>query len=110
MDIEQWFNEGTGLKIKELRYLRPPPLPYILYEDSKTRRGADKFNNIIEHNITIELYAEKREKDIERKIINFLNSEGIEHDEYPDWLNEEKLYCTSYEFTILEKERKKQYE
>lgn len=110
MDIEQWFESGTGLKIKELRYLKPPPLPYILYEDAKTTRGADKFNNIIEHNITIELYSEEINEDIERIISDFLNSEEIEYDSNRDWLDKEKLYCTSYDFIILEKERKKQYE
>ena len=38
MNIETWFKEGTGLKIKELRYLKPPQLPYFLYENRKNYR------------------------------------------------------------------------
>ncbi len=110
MDIEEWFTSGTGLKIKELRYLNPPPFPYILFVDSKRSRGADKLNNIIEHNITIELYSKVINEELEEKISNFLKSEELEFDDSRDWLNNEKLYCTSYDFIILEKERKKEYE
>lgn len=109
-NIEEWFFLGTGLKLKELRYLRPPPLPYLLYIDSKNVRGADEFNNIIEHNVTIEFYSEKVDEENERKIRRFLNSEEIQFEENRDWINSEKLFCTSYDFFILEKERKKEYE
>ena len=50
MNIENWFKEGTGFKIKELRYLKPPALPYFLYVNRKIVRGADLLNNIVENN------------------------------------------------------------
>lgn len=106
LDIAEWFEEGTGLKAKELRYIKAPPLPYVLFEDETNSRGADEFNNIIEHNIEIELYAERVEEILERKIKKFLDSEGLDTKMNREWLHNEECWCTTYEFIILEKVRK----
>ncbi len=110
MDIKSWFEEGTNLSIKELRYLNVPPLPFNLFIDDQNFRGADKLNNIIEHNISIEHYSETITKDEElneEKIIeNFLNKEGIEYSKEREWLSSEKMWVTVYSFIILEKVRK----
>lgn len=42
MDIKKWFENGTGLSIKENRYLKMPQLPYNIFIDDTYTRGADK--------------------------------------------------------------------
>lgn len=107
MDIKKWFENGTGLKIKELRYLKMPQLPYNIYIDDTTYRGADLKNNIIEHNVTIEHYSESIEKSNESIIENFLNKEEFFFVKRREWLEEEKMFVTLYELdTFLEKVRK----
>lgn len=97
MDIEKWFREGTKTKIKELRYLTPPSLPYNLFVDEKKYRGADLQNNIVEHNLTIEHYSETIDNENEKVIEDFLNAELKQYEKNREWLNEEKMFVTIYE-------------
>lgn len=107
MDVKKWFEEGTGLKIRELRYLAPPSLPYNIFIDTQITRGADYINNLIEHNITFEHYSDHLNDEDEKKISNFLNSEAKKFEKNSDWLNEEKMYITTFELDpFLEKVRK----
>ena len=93
MNVKKWFEDGTGLKIKELRYVKTPPLPYNIFIDDMTYRGADRLNNIIEHNITLEHYH-NAVKESKEKIIE-------------DFLNKEEIWVTIYELEpYLEKIRK----
>lgn len=107
MDIKTWFENGTKMKIKELRYLKMPPLPYNIFIDDTVYRGADLKNNIIEHNVVIEHYSETIDTENEKIIENFLNSENRSFEKNREWLQEEKLFVTVYELeTFLEKVRK----
>ncbi len=104
MNVKSWFENGTGLKIKELRYLKKPSLPYSIYIDDEVHRGADKLNNIIEHNITFEHYNESIEKSNEKIIDDFLKREEIHFEKKREWLPEEEFFVTIYELEpILKK-------
>lgn len=107
MDIKEWFEKGTGMKIKELRYLKMPPLPYNIFIDSTAYRGADLRNNIIEHNVVIEHYSETIDEENEKIIENFLNDEQKQFERDREWLQEEAMFVTVYTLdTFLEKVRK----
>ena len=107
MDIKKWFEDGTGMKIKELRYLKMPPLPYNIFIDDEVYRGADLKNNIIEHNITIEHYSETIDESSELIIENFLDNNEKTYSKSREWLSDEGLFVTLYEInTFLEKVRK----
>lgn len=107
MDVKKWFEDGTGLEIKELRYLKMPSLPYSIYIDDVAFRGADRLNNIIEHNITFEHYYESTMNSNEKIIEDFLNKEEIKFNKSREWLDEEELWVTIYELEpYLEKIRK----
>lgn len=112
MNIEKWFKDGTTFNIKELRYLKPPKLPYFLYTNKKKYRGADLINNIVENNITIERYStsnnEEDLKDIE-SVNKFLSKNHYEYETQTEWLNSEGLYGTFWILDpILEKIRKEE--
>ena len=110
MNIEKWFNEGTNLKIKELRYLKPTKLPYFLYINKKEYRGADQIINIVENNITLERYSNtNNEMDLsEIKIVDdFLKKNFYEYEKQTDWLDYENLFGTFWVLNpIVEKMRK----
>lgn len=112
MDIKKWFEDGTGLTIKELRYRAMPILPYNIFIDDKNFRGSDLETNIIEHNVTIEHYSEDIDEANEKIIENFLDGEKSKlHYEYyeknREWLETEGMWITIYELgTFLEKVRK----
>ena len=115
-EFEKNFQEYTKFKIKELRYLKPPELPYCLYTNRRINKGADTLNNIIENNIIIERYSKTNnsddEKDCER-ISGFLDKyfPGNKFEKYDGWLNSEDLYGTFWELEpILEKVRKESVE
>lgn len=110
MNVKMWFEEGTKLKIKELRYLKPPKVPYFLYINRTFNRGADLLNNIIENNITIERYSETNNDDDLKEIqtVNeFLNKNYYEFETQTEWLDSEGMYGTFWVLEpILEKIRK----
>ena len=111
MDIKKWFEDGTGFKIKELRYRKMPTLPYNIFIDDKNYRGSDLETNIIEHNVTIEHYSDDIDENGESIIENFLNNEKskLHFDNYEksrEWLETESMWITIYELgTFLEKVR-----
>lgn len=110
MNVKTWFESGTGYKIKELRYLKPPELPYFLFINRINNRGADLLNNIIENNITIERYSETNaESDVTEidKVDDLLDENHYTFERQTEWLDSENLYETAWVLEpILEKIRK----
>lgn len=110
MNIEKWFKDGTSFNIKELRYLKPPKLPYFLYTNKKEYRGADLVINIVENNITIERYSNtNNETDLVeiKKVNEFFDKNFYTYEEQTEWLDSEGLYGTFWVLDpILEKIRK----
>lgn len=106
MDIKKWFENGTGLSIKGNRYLKMPQLPYNIFIDDTYTRGADKKNNIIEHNLTIEHYSENIDLKEEKKIEDFFDNEEIKYKKSREWLDTEEMWMTIFELdTFLEKRK-----
>lgn len=107
MDIKKMLDNGTGLFWKEIRYLKAPSLPWFIFIDNTSTRGADALNNIVEHDLTLEYYYEKEDLQTEKAIEDFLNSEDYQYEKNTDWLEDEQLFVTVYEInTFLEKIRK----
>ncbi len=93
----------TGLPVREQRFLGVMPLPAIVYTDDLEVGGADLKNNLITHNIGIELYAEAIDLENETKIETVLDSLPISYTRHRDWIESEKFFATMYEFTITER-------
>ena len=96
------FEEGKTFK--ETRFLKPPKTTYAVYMDSFTRRGADGFNLIKDHNYTIELYSYTPDPEAEARIEAILDELGLEYDKDDRyWIQEEQLYQVVYTFRFIEK-------
>lgn len=70
LDVKNMLEVGTGLKVAETCFTKAQQLPYIVFQDFMEENGADYKNNIVERNITIELYSEKISKEKEMIIEN----------------------------------------
>lgn len=93
-----------GETYKETRFISPPNTTFAIYNDSYTRRGADNFNAICEHDLTIELYEPRPDKDAEQRIETQLDKHNLEFDKQERyWIQEEQLYQVIYEFSYIAK-------
>jgi hypothetical protein len=102
IDIDIFLNT-IGLKHKEVMYLVPPALPYIIYLINSKISGADYLNCTSNRSITLELYSEKIDNISEAKIETLLNSNAIKYEKSRQWIDTEKLFQTTYDFNLIEK-------
>jgi len=102
LDIETWL-ETTGLKVAEVSFLKPPPLPYIIFMDNTEIRGADDKNCIAERDVSIEFYSGEVDHITEGLIENLLNEKAINYKRNRTWLDTEMMFETIYDFNFVEK-------
>lgn len=102
LDIKDWLSK-TGYKAAEIRFLKPPQLPYIIFTEEQDIGGADDLNNIINRKITVELYSEGIDSEAEMKIENLINDESFNFKKNRTWIESEKFFQTMYDFEFVEK-------
>ena len=95
--------ETLGLPVRENRYLGVMPLPCIIYSDDIEMGGGDLSNNVITHNIGVELYSEKIDRINEEKLESLLDVMPNKYTRIRDWIESEKFFLTQYEFSIIER-------
>lgn len=89
---------------RETLFIKPPRTTYAIYLDSYTRRGADNFNLVRDHDYTIELYSYFPDPDAEKRIETVLDELGIEYEKSERyWIQGEQLYQVVYTFNYIEK-------
>ena len=95
---------AVGVPFKKTRFLKPPKVTYAVYLDDYSRRAADEKNLIKEHDVTIEIYSEKIDEEVEEKIENALDQRVLEYQKQ-DWyyIKSEQLFQLIYEFSYIEK-------
>lgn len=95
---------ATGIPYKETRFIQPPKTTYAVYNDTYATRGSDFKNMLKEHDITVELYEYKPDKNAEQAIENQLDARGIEYTKQERYfIDSEQLYQVIYEFSYIEK-------
>lgn len=102
LDIKMWL-ETTGMKVAEGCFFKPPALPYVIFNQEDEVSGADNKNCISDRDISIELYADKINREAEQKIEDLLNEKSIEFKKSRTWIDSEKFFQTVYDFNIYEK-------
>jgi len=101
-DIETWL-ETTGLKVSEERFLKPPPLPYIIFTDNTGIGGSDSKNCIADRIISIELYSLAVDHISEALIEALLDEKAIKYKRDRIWIDTEMMFETIYDFNFVEK-------
>lgn len=78
-----------------------PKLPYIVYyADEDIAFYAD---DIVYHEgyaVTIEVYTEKKDMELEKKVKQLLNDNGLPYESYESFLDSENMYLKAYEIEI----------
>ena len=93
-----------GIQHIETCWAMPPSLPYAVYHDHIERRGADLYNGITDHDISVELYARKPVPELEDQIGRRLDARGIEYvRQEREGIDTEHFFMTVYDFTSTEK-------
>jgi hypothetical protein len=101
-DVKIWL-ETTGMRAEEEQYIKPPPLPYLIFTEDRNNFGADNKNCIVDRNISIELYSEKINHTAELKVESLLNKSSISYKKSRTWVDSERYYQTVYDFNFVEK-------
>jgi len=102
LDIKSWL-ETTSMKVKEERFLTPPPFPYIIFMDNSDISGADNKNCIASRDISVELYSLEVDHVSESLIENLLNEKAIKYKRDRTWIDTEMMFETIYDFNFVEK-------
>ena len=102
LGIETWL-ETTGLKVAEERFLKPPPLPHIIFTEYNDIGGADDKNCIASRDISVELYSLTVDRISESLIENLLNQKAINYTKGRLWIDTEMMFETVFDFTLTEK-------
>ena len=78
-----------------------PELPYIVYyADEDIAFYAD---DIVYHEgyaVTIEVYTEKKDVELGKKVKQLLNNNGLPYESYESFLDSENMYLKAYEIEI----------
>lgn len=92
-----------GIPVAYLQFSKPQKLPFIAYLEAGTEiQGADNYNLYRRTKIRIELYSEKKNPDLERKIENLFRSVEIEKDG-DTYLQTENMFMTVFSFETIQK-------
>lgn len=101
-DIQEIL-ERTGAKVNPVRFLKAPPMPWIVWQERRENYGADDSSPIAHREITVELYAEKIDLRMERRIEAELDALGVGYSTERVWISDEKMFETIYDFEMEEK-------
>lgn len=102
MDVKSWLSE-TGIKTQETLFIKSPPYPYMVFFDRQTHGGADIKNLIVTHDVTVELYTDRADRESEKKIESLLYENGIEFETNSrEFIQSENHYMKVYDLTLIE--------
>ena len=96
-----------NITYRETRFLKPPKSTYAVFNDTKTVRGADLANNIIEHAVSIEVYEYAPDPEAEGMIEAVFDEYAVSYTKNERyWIDDQQLYQIIYEYSWIEKKRK----
>lgn len=79
-----------------------PDLPYILFyiDDNEGSLKADDQNYYKILNMSVELYSDEKDLELEEQLEAIFNRNKIEYDSFESYIEQEKMYEILYEITI----------
>lgn len=90
------------IPVAYLRFKSAQKLPYIVYYESDTEiRGADHYNLYRDVEITIELYTEDKDPQLERRLENLFREEEIDK-ECDTVLEDENMLLAAFSFRTIQ--------
>ena len=94
--------EGIGLPFRYSHFSQTPEPPYLVYYyPSENDVFADDSNYVNKRQMFVELFTQIKDEDTEADVESALKSAGFTWYKQTDFLNDEKLYQTTYEMEVL---------
>lgn len=112
MDLKDILKKGTNLPTAENHFIKPPKLPYLIFNQDKDVRGVSKDNLIIDSDVSVELYTSKIDPELEKKVKKVIiddilsvsnNDDEIEISQNREYIESEQMYMTIFDFNLIEK-------
>lgn len=105
MSLEEIYEKlcMLGIPVAYLQFSKPQKLPFIAYLEARTEiQGADNYNLYRRTRIRIELYSEKKNPELERKIESLFRTVEITKDG-DIYLENENMFMTVFSFETIQK-------
>ena len=94
---------SLNIDIEETCFLKSTQLPFIIYDDDISTRGADTKLCIKEHSVSVYLCMENIDNELVTKIERLLNEDNYECSKDTYYDEAEGFYRVTYEFDYIEK-------
>lgn len=104
-ELQEIYNKLHTLKIPVayLTFNTPQKTPVCVYYESGTKiTGADTLNLFRRVEITVELYTDKKDVSLERKIESLFSDVELEK-AVDTYLPDEEMFMTAYTFETIQK-------
>ena len=93
---------SIGLPYRYSHFSETPQPPYVVfYYPSETDPHADNSNYINKRQLFIELFTKTKDPTAESAVETVLKNAGLSWYKQTDFLNDEKLYQTTYEMEVI---------
>lgn len=102
-DIKTYLENETRLPVADTAFDRPQKLPFVAYLDRTTQDGDDFHAQIVDHSLTVELYAERLDRESEGNLERAFEKAGWKYGKERVWLSGEKMFETIYDINFMEK-------
>lgn len=112
MDLKEILKNKTELSVAENHFIKPPKLPYMVFNQDKEYRGVSNDNLIIFSVVSVELYTTTKDKNLENKVKKVIiddilnvsdNDDEIEFNQNTEYIESEQMYVTYFDFNLIEK-------
>ena len=97
MDFKTMLEGATGLPTEEIVFRKPQKLPFIIFIDKQQAMGDDYNTRLIAHDLTVEFYAERIDKEHEEKMEKLFKDENWKYTRERQWLEDQKCFVTVFE-------------
>ena len=93
---------SIGLPYRYSHFSETPQPPYVVfYYPSETDPHADNSNYINKRQLFIELFTKTKDPTAESAVETVLKNAGLSWYKQTDFLNDEKLFSTTYEMEVI---------
>ncbi|MBD5504088.1 MAG: hypothetical protein HDR09_20065 [Lachnospiraceae bacterium] len=103
MDIRKYIEKETGIPTAEVAFTKPQKLPFIAVIDRTDEDGDDYHAQIVSHDLTVELYADRIDPESERKLEAAFAKQAWKVTKDRTWISSEKMFETIYSTNFKEK-------
>ena len=94
--------ESCGLEWRYSHFSETPAPPYIVYYyPAENDVQADNTNYVNKRQLFVELYTKTKDNETEQDVEDVFRSAGLSWYKQTDFLNDEKLFQTTYEMEVL---------